>query len=435
MRVPHAALLTPRVARECAGCGGAATHLSDWQALTLKLLHERALGSASLWSAYLAVLPSQPVSAEDPAAYNHPLLWPPGLAQQLLEGSLMLPRYAQKCAECDQDAQRIRAALRELPAAALPCPPSDADVRLATALMAARAFHLPGVDVYQRAPREGETEEEGDQEHYDDALALVPWADSINHCTDSGSEGVLTYDAERRVAVLRAHRAYRAGEQVFDSYGNLPPVDALLDYGFVERPVEARLCTAEKWMRAKRGDADRADLPAGALGPVRLLNSALLGAVGLPACSACASMTCEGPDQGVMAWARAASATDEELLAAGWSEADAAAAAANPQAGPQRAYVAMGFFMKPFSAANEWAALSRLRWALQQQANAYPAALSGDVARLRALEAKPWKPGRHHAELHALRAVVSERRAVEGSLQAVQHACDALGETLYLHEF
>ncbi len=90
--VPREALLTPRRARECAACGAAAAQLSDWQALALKLLHERALGGASAWAPYVAVLPPQPCDADDAASYDHPLLWPPGLAEELLAGSLMLVR-------------------------------------------------------------------------------------------------------------------------------------------------------------------------------------------------------------------------------------------------------------------------------------------------------------------------------------------------------
>jgi hypothetical protein len=66
-------------------------------------------------------------------------------------------------------------------------------------------------------------------------LALVPWADSINHCSAAGERSMLQYDATNDAAVLFAHRVYEAGEEVFDSYGTrLTPADLLLDYGFVD---------------------------------------------------------------------------------------------------------------------------------------------------------------------------------------------------------
>jgi hypothetical protein len=66
-------------------------------------------------------------------------------------------------------------------------------------------------------------------------LALVPWADSINHCSSAGERSMLQYDVTHDSAVLFAHKAYDAGEEVFDSYGTrLTPSDLLLDYGFVD---------------------------------------------------------------------------------------------------------------------------------------------------------------------------------------------------------
>ena len=80
--VPYEALLTPVAARRCAACAAvaAAAPLSDWQTLTLALLHERSLGDASAWAPYLAVLPPQPRDEGDASAFLHPLLWPPGFA-------------------------------------------------------------------------------------------------------------------------------------------------------------------------------------------------------------------------------------------------------------------------------------------------------------------------------------------------------------------
>jgi hypothetical protein len=68
-------------------------------------------------------------------------------------------------------------------------------------------------------------------------LALVPWADSLNHCTTATERSVLQYDHANDAAVLFAHKDYAEGEEVLNSYGTwLTPAELLLDYGFVPGP-------------------------------------------------------------------------------------------------------------------------------------------------------------------------------------------------------
>lgn len=68
-----------------------------------------------------------------------------------------------------------------------------------------------------------------------EAIALVPWADLLNHSSLAGKESCLVHDQTPGVASLRAHRRYEEGEQVYDSYGpGLSPSKLLLDYGFVD---------------------------------------------------------------------------------------------------------------------------------------------------------------------------------------------------------
>lgn len=69
----------------------------------------------------------------------------------------------------------------------------------------------------------------------EDTIALVPWADMLNHSSSAGRESCLVYDQKSGVATLQAHRTYSEGEQVFDSYGpSCSPSRLLLDYGFVD---------------------------------------------------------------------------------------------------------------------------------------------------------------------------------------------------------
>jgi hypothetical protein len=255
---------------------------------------------------------------------------------------------------------------------------------------------------------------------------------------------VLRYDRRTRCAVLRAHRAYAAGQQVYDSYGaGRAPVDTLLDYGFADgggvtsENEDADVGDADDddedgFEYAAEEPLDRIDLPASALGPVAAANAALLAAVGLPPEGATAALGRDGPDDGVLAWARVAAASAAELASAGWRDADAAAvatamAARAPLSGSvrQRAYAAMGTFIGRVGATNEVAALTRLAAACAAATVAYPSALAEDEARLAAAEAAPWAPGAPAAELHALRALVSEKRALQGAAAAVAVAAAA----------
>ena len=69
----------------------------------------------------------------------------------------------------------------------------------------------------------------------EETIALVPWADMLNHSSAAGRESCLIYDQRSRVATLQAHCTYSEGQQVFDSYGpNCSPSRLFRDYGFVD---------------------------------------------------------------------------------------------------------------------------------------------------------------------------------------------------------
>jgi hypothetical protein len=66
-------------------------------------------------------------------------------------------------------------------------------------------------------------------------LALVPWADSINHFSSVPERSILQHDVMHDAAVPFAHKAYDAGEEARGLYGTrLKPEDLLLDYSFVD---------------------------------------------------------------------------------------------------------------------------------------------------------------------------------------------------------
>ncbi|CAM8978763.1 unnamed protein product [Rhodiola kirilowii] len=66
-----------------------------------------------------------------------------------------------------------------------------------------------------------------------DKVALVPWADMLNHSCEV--QTFLDYDKSSQGVVFTTDRQYQPGEQVFISYGKKSNGDLLLSYGFVPR--------------------------------------------------------------------------------------------------------------------------------------------------------------------------------------------------------
>ncbi|KAG8503192.1 hypothetical protein CXB51_001203 [Gossypium anomalum] len=67
----------------------------------------------------------------------------------------------------------------------------------------------------------------------DGKVALVPWADMLNHSCEV--ETFLDYDKSSQGVVFTTDRAYQPGEQVFISYGKKSNGELLLSYGFVPK--------------------------------------------------------------------------------------------------------------------------------------------------------------------------------------------------------
>lgn len=67
----------------------------------------------------------------------------------------------------------------------------------------------------------------------DGRVALVPWADMLNHSCEV--ETFLDYDKSSQGVVFTTDRPYQPGEQVFISYGKKSNGELLLSYGFVPK--------------------------------------------------------------------------------------------------------------------------------------------------------------------------------------------------------
>ena len=112
VKVPRSAMLTAEEARFCRSVGRAARKLTEWQALTLKLLFERdrylddsSLGG-STWDEWIEMLPDIDIMRE-----MHPIMWPAEKRRKLLRGSPTLRRLEMMIQQCAEDRYVILAAL------------------------------------------------------------------------------------------------------------------------------------------------------------------------------------------------------------------------------------------------------------------------------------------------------------------------------------
>lgn len=243
------------VPREAFLVGGARGGGGAFGRLVAALLAETAAGERSRWWPYVRTLPSD--------GEWHPLLWSEETrAARLPTWSDAGARLAARAATCAAQAEALRATDVGEDGAR----PTERDVRWASAVCSSRAFRLNLDGELDDGDEDDESdaaalaEDEallrnlsdlnddewdvgGDAVAFDDvdedvdssALALVPWADALNHSSDADESALLRYDARTRTAKLCAHTSYALGEQVFDSYGlNLSDTELFLDYGFVD---------------------------------------------------------------------------------------------------------------------------------------------------------------------------------------------------------
>lgn len=353
VRVPRSAMLTAEDARSCPVVGDVASRVSDTAALALKLLAERDAADGSAWSAWIATLPTWEAVRE-----THPLAWSAERRERALRGSPTLTRLEAMVASSVKDYESIAAACAAA-AGGTPAPRVE-DVTWARAMISSRAFYLDGDDdddgegwwddddLYDDGDTAGDDTavddewwpdpaESGDGLDDDDEfeafggvdaapfddgyrrhdptgafVALVPWADALNHSPDADERSLLSLTRDGGtgavVAELRASAAYAPGDEVHDSYGvGLTRADSFLRYGFVD--VSELKCedsvdvSGEIFLRELLG----VDEPAGCLLFARL------DAVGLGPGETCVTVTAHGVGESALAWCEmAASAASGE---------------------------------------------------------------------------------------------------------------------------
>lgn len=106
---------------------------------------------------------------------------------------------------------------------------TETTVQWAATMLLSRSFSLT---LQEQKKRAGSFVEE--------TVALVPWADMLNHSSVAGRESCLVYDQRSGMVTLQAHCAYSEGQQVFDSYG---PTVHLRGYFLIMGSLTTRMQT------------------------------------------------------------------------------------------------------------------------------------------------------------------------------------------------
>lgn len=406
--IPPKLLMTFTTALSSKLCGEVLvkSKAEEWQALVLHLLCERAAGEDSFWYPYIQMLPSQE---------QHPLNWS---SEQLnwLTGSPTLDTLLKRRAQVLEDCELLEiAGANDLPIAQrwfeLYQEPlvTESSVRWAASTLLSRGFN---VDLGEEEPLAGDMSYFGSwQDHSMNMLALVPWADMLCHSSEAGQESVLRHCPDAGVLTLSAHRAYSKGEEVFDSYGpRLSPSELLLDYGFADE-ANTNYTYHMGWRDA--------------VPPRGRRNAALLEALTRAYGDLSLALGPSGPDEACLTWARAAMASDAELIKAGWR-------IKATSKDVRMASAAMSRLAYPTSRSTEAALLASFAAALAKRRAAYPTTLEQDRELLA-------QPDTSWLQQQALRALTSEKIALEGASSAIRGWQEALMggvalEDLYVQE-
>ncbi|KAI9178312.1 hypothetical protein LWI28_024989 [Acer negundo] len=177
----------------------------DWPLLAIYLISEASLQKSSRWSNYISVLPEQPYSL---------LYWTRAELDRYLEASQISERAIERITNVIGTYNDLR-------------------------LRIFSKYH----DIF---PEEVRLPSMGGR------VALVPWADMLNH--NCKVETFLDYDKSTKGIVFTTDWQYQPGEQVFISCGRKSNGELLLSYGFVPREGTNPSDSVELSLSLKKSD-------------------------------------------------------------------------------------------------------------------------------------------------------------------------------------
>ncbi|KAK4801138.1 hypothetical protein SAY86_021625 [Trapa natans] len=195
----------------------------DWPLIATYLISEASLMKSSRWNNYIAALPRQPYSL---------LYWTRAELDRYLEASQIRERAIERINNVvgtyNDLSQRIFSKHPEL----FPEEVFNMETfKWSFGILLSRLVRLPSMD---------------------GRVALVPWADMLNHSCDV--ETFLDYDKSSQGVVFTTDRSYEPGEQVFISYGQKSNGELLLSYGFVPKEGTNPSDSVELSLSIKKSD-------------------------------------------------------------------------------------------------------------------------------------------------------------------------------------
>ncbi|KAL0914844.1 hypothetical protein M5K25_015228 [Dendrobium thyrsiflorum] len=176
----------------------------DWPLLATYLISEASLRDSSRWSIYISALPRQPYSL---------LYWTRAELDMYLVASQIRMRAIERVSDVTGVYTDLRARIFSKHPTVFPEEVFNLETfKWSFGILFSRLVRLSAMD---------------------GKVALVPWADMLNH--NSEVETFLDYDKSSRGIVFSTDRVYQSGEQVFISYGKKSNGELLLSYGFVPK--------------------------------------------------------------------------------------------------------------------------------------------------------------------------------------------------------
>nr|XP_016513002.1 PREDICTED: ribulose-1,5 bisphosphate carboxylase/oxygenase large subunit N-methyltransferase, chloroplastic-like [Nicotiana tabacum] len=179
-------------------------NVPDWPFLATYLISEASLMKYSRWSNYISALPRQPYSL---------LYWTRSELDRYLEASQIRERAIERINNVTGTYNDLKLRIFSKHPDLFPEEIFNIETfNWSFGILFSRLVRLPSMD---------------------GRVALVPWADMLNHNCEV--ETFLDYDKSSQGIVFTTDRAYQPGEQVFISYGRKSNGELLLSYGFVPR--------------------------------------------------------------------------------------------------------------------------------------------------------------------------------------------------------
>lgn len=204
--VPPSLVITADSKWSCPEAGEVLKQCSvpDWPLLATYLISEASFEKSSRWSNYISALPRQPYSL---------LYWTRAELDRYLEASQIRERAIERITNVIGTYNDLRLRIFSKYPDLFPEEVFNMETfKWSFGILFSRLVRLPSMD---------------------GRVALVPWADMLNHSCEV--ETFLDYDKSSQGVVFTTDRQYQPGEQVFISYGKKSNGELLLSYGFVPR--------------------------------------------------------------------------------------------------------------------------------------------------------------------------------------------------------